>query len=149
MRLLLTTTRRLRPPLVFILALLALVIHTSEAFAPSRSRLAASTTPWQQAQAHTVALSSNQRRRRVSSGSNTHLQFSLVDSASLMLATTDSSLPVLISPEPIHTLFSVATFLPQPFWLLMILAPKAKLTKQVMGGFGRLHVCLFVWCSSM
>lgn len=41
-----------------------------------------------------------------------------------------------VSSEPIHTAFSVATFLPQPFWLLMILAPKSTWTKKIMGGLG-------------
>lgn len=41
-----------------------------------------------------------------------------------------------ISPEPIHTAFSVATFFPQAFWLLMILFPKREFTKRVMGGLG-------------
>ena len=38
-----------------------------------------------------------------------------------------------VSPEPIHTAFSIATFGPQPFWLLLILLPKADITKKVMG----------------
>lgn len=38
-----------------------------------------------------------------------------------------------ISPEPIHTAFSFATFGPQPFWLLLIVLPKAEITKKVMG----------------
>lgn len=41
------------------------------------------------------------------------------------------------SPEPIHSLFSIATFGPQPFWLLMILFPKAGITKKLMGGLGK------------
>jgi hypothetical protein len=41
------------------------------------------------------------------------------------------------SPEPIHTAFSIATFFPQPFWLLLILLPKSKITKKIMGGMGR------------
>jgi hypothetical protein len=49
-----------------------------------------------------------------------------------------------ISPEPIHTAFSVATFFPQPFWLLIILLPNAKVTKQIMGGIGEI---LMFWNS--
>jgi hypothetical protein len=52
------------------------------------------------------------------------------------------SLSVLTSPEPIHSLFSVATFLPQPFWLLMILLPKWKWTKTIMGGLGTNNMLL-------
>ena len=37
------------------------------------------------------------------------------------------------SPEPIHTAFSLATFGPQPVWLLLILLPKAEITKKTMG----------------
>ena len=44
------------------------------------------------------------------------------------------------SPEPIHTVFSVATFAPQPFWLLIILLPGNKLTKQIMGGLGKCNL---------
>ena len=40
------------------------------------------------------------------------------------------------SPEPIHTAFSIATFGPQPFWLLLILLPKAEITKKLMGSLG-------------
>jgi hypothetical protein len=43
------------------------------------------------------------------------------------------------SPEPIHTAFSLATFGPQPFWLLLILLPKADITKKVMGTMGTCH----------
>ena len=45
-----------------------------------------------------------------------------------------------VSPEPIHTAFAFSTFGPQPFWLLMILLPKADITKRVMGN---LDVVLF------
>lgn len=38
-----------------------------------------------------------------------------------------------VSPEPIHTAFSFATFGPQPFWLLMILLPTQDVTKKIMG----------------
>ena len=41
-----------------------------------------------------------------------------------------------ISPEPIHTAFALATFGPQPFWLLMILLPRNDITKKVMGSMG-------------
>jgi hypothetical protein len=51
------------------------------------------------------------------------------------------------SPEPIHTLFSVATFLPQPFWLLIILFPEQKFTQKIMGGLGMW--CIFVFEVSM
>jgi Domain of unknown function (DUF4281) len=51
-------------------------------------------------------------------------------SSSLVISTTS------VSPEPIHAAFSVATFLPQPFWLLMILLPNNAITKKIMGGLG-------------
>jgi hypothetical protein len=35
-------------------------------------------------------------------------------------------------PEPIHSVFSVATFLPQPFWLLITLLPNNSWTKKFM-----------------
>ncbi len=43
-----------------------------------------------------------------------------------------------VSPEPIHTAFSFATFGPQPFWLLMILLPNNEITKKVMGRLGKI-----------
>jgi len=41
-----------------------------------------------------------------------------------------------VSPEPIHSAFALATFGPQPFWLLMILLPKNDITKKIMGPMG-------------
>ena len=49
------------------------------------------------------------------------------------------------SPEPIHTAFSIATFVPQPFWLLIILLPKWDVTKKLMGGLGT-SVTNFLGC---
>lgn len=61
-------------------------------------------------------------------------------STDLAMLPMESVVPLIstleTSPEPIHTAFSVATFLPQPFWLLMILFPKAEITKKIMGGLG-------------
>jgi hypothetical protein len=59
----------------------------------------------------------------------------IVCSASTFLSL--STMEVNVSPEPIHTAFSVATFFPQPFWLLMIFLPNSKITKQIMGGLGK------------
>ena len=42
----------------------------------------------------------------------------------------------LLTEESIHDAFSVATFLPQPFWLLLILIPNNGITKKIMGGMG-------------
>jgi len=53
-------------------------------------------------------------------------------------ATTSLAMDIVgVSPEPIHTAFALATFFPQPFWLLMILLPSNKITKKVMGSLGR------------
>ena len=46
-----------------------------------------------------------------------------------------------VSPEPIHTAFTVATFFPQPFWLLIILLPNWNVTKKIMGGLGTFMCC--------
>lgn len=55
-----------------------------------------------------------------------------------------------VSPEPIHTAFAYATFGPQPFWLLLIVLPKANITKQVMGKLGKcVRACdvrCVTWC---
>ena len=47
-----------------------------------------------------------------------------------------------VSPEPIHTAFSIATFGPQPFWLFLILLPKAEITKKLMGKMGTYYLLL-------
>lgn len=59
----------------------------------------------------------------------------LEDSTSSILLAAASN---LVSPEPIHSAFSIATFLPQPFWLLMTLLPNNATTKNLMGGLGEL-----------
>ena len=52
--------------------------------------------------------------------------------------------------ELISTAFDVATFLPQPFWLLMIFLPNLSLTKSVMGnwstiiGFSLVHLFIVI-----
>jgi len=45
--------------------------------------------------------------------------------------------------ENIKAAFSVATFLPQPFWVLLILFPNASITKTVMGKYGIQTITLF------
>jgi hypothetical protein len=68
----------------------------------------------------------------------------LPESLDLLAAVSSSSLlsaDNVVSPEPIHTAFTVATFFSQPFFLLMILAPQAKTTKQIMGGLGTCCPC--------
>lgn len=42
----------------------------------------------------------------------------------------------ILTEESIHTAFSVATFLPQPFWVLLTLLPNTSFTKKIMGGMG-------------
>jgi Domain of unknown function (DUF4281) len=57
-------------------------------------------------------------------------------------STTSLSMDIVgVSPEPIHTAFALATFGPQPFWLLMILLPKNDITKKVMGSMGAFCSC--------
>lgn len=70
-------------------------------------------------------------------------QLSLVESLSsdVLVAAAD----LIPSPEPIHTAFSVANFGPQPFWLLMILFPKASFTKKIMGGLGEFFSLLIIF----
>ena len=66
----------------------------------------------------------------------------IIESSSAIVSSTLlSKLDIVgVSPEPIHTAFTVATFLPQPFWLLIILLPSANLTKRIMGGLGMYDV---------
>jgi hypothetical protein len=64
-----------------------------------------------------------------------------LDTVCSVISTTQLHMDIVgISPEPIHTAFALATFGPQPFWLLMIFLPRSSLTKRVMGG---LDVVLF------
>lgn len=64
----------------------------------------------------------------------------LLHEASSLLLTTNP----LTSPEPIHTAFTVATFLPQPFWLLMIFLPNSQITRTVMGGLQVPLLCCLI-----
>jgi hypothetical protein len=62
--------------------------------------------------------------------------------------TTNTALSALLSLDPastlvtsdiltqdsIHQAFSIATFLPQPFWLLLIFIPNTDITEKIMGG---------------
>lgn len=55
--------------------------------------------------------------------------FSLLD-PSIILSTN------ILTEESIHTAFSVATFFPQPFWVLLTVLPDNRYTKKIMGGMG-------------
>ena len=48
----------------------------------------------------------------------------------------------ILSPNSIHEAFSVATFFPQPFWLLLTLLPNWDGTKKIMGGMGKCVKCV-------
>jgi len=50
-------------------------------------------------------------------------------SSMLVSSLTDT----IFTPDSIKGAFNVATFLPQPFWLLPILLPKADITKKLFG----------------
>jgi hypothetical protein len=71
----------------------------------------------------TPSLSTQQQRRRLSTATTSA-------SVTQLSAVIDI---VGVSPEPIHTAFAFATFGPQPFWVLLILLPKAEITKKIMG----------------
>ena len=49
---------------------------------------------------------------------------------------TISALTNVLPPTSIHDAFSVATFLPQPFWFLLVVLPNSGITKKIMGGMG-------------
>lgn len=59
----------------------------------------------------------------------------------------------VVSREPIHTAFTIATFLPQPFWILMTLFPNSSITKRCMTGYQIPLLCagvhLFIVISSL
>ena len=58
----------------------------------------------------------------------------LMDPYMVESTTTILSEGIGSSVDSIKTAFSVATFLPQPFWLFLILLPNAGITKKIMGG---------------
>ena len=65
-----------------------------------------------------------------------------LESASSLLAALPASLN--FDNADISTAFSVATFFPQPFWLLMILLPNWKGTKAIMGSWLPVITCSLV-----
>ena len=57
----------------------------------------------------------------------------LLETASSSLLSADATAAVGSSADSIKTAFSVATFLPQPFWLFLILLPNTGITKRLFG----------------
>jgi len=55
-----------------------------------------------------------------------------------------SSWNTILSPTSIHDAFSVATFFPQPFWLLLVFLPNSGITKKIMGGMEIVTLCCLV-----
>jgi len=81
----------------------------------------------------------------------------LPETADLMISGMDFKTTVLVALESndvIRQSFNVATFGPQIFWLLLILLPNAKFTKDVMGDykviifFALVHLCIVVLSAS-
>lgn len=85
-------------------------------------------------------LNGNQRRLALSAAIGTIPDDSIVAFTALsnLISMTAEPTGMDVSPEPIHTAFTVATFLPQPFWLLIILFPRARFTERIMGGIGKI-----------
>jgi hypothetical protein len=57
----------------------------------------------------------------------------------VLIRQESTQLQALLDPSflpTIHDAFSAATFLPQPFWLLLVLLPNSSITKKIMGGMG-------------
>jgi hypothetical protein len=63
----------------------------------------------------------------------------IMDPSSLMISDVTD-----LSSLEIQEAFSVATFFPQPFWLLLVLLPKWDVTKKIMGGYGVVTLCCLV-----
>jgi hypothetical protein len=55
---------------------------------------------------------------------------------SFNVAATDG----FLSNENIKVAFSAATFVPQIFWLFLIVLPKSEVTKKILGGYGELKL---------
>lgn len=70
----------------------------------------------------------------------TREQYCSIAKQSCGSSTQLSALSELLTDESIHSAFSVATFGPQPFWVLLTLLPNAKFTKNIMGGMGTLSL---------
>mmetsp|Transcript_30222 Transcript_30222/g.61760 ORF Transcript_30222/g.61760 Transcript_30222/m.61760 type:complete len:247 (-) Transcript_30222:367-1107(-) len=67
------------------------------------------------------------------------LPFEDLTTLTTALSTTASSLTT--SPPSIQTAFTLATFLPQPLWLLLILLPKSPLTKSLFSTYTPITIC--------
>lgn len=66
-----------------------------------------------------------------------------LSTSSALTADASTSSLSIFTPENIKTAFSVATFLPQPFWVLLILFPNASFTKKIMGEYGMQVITIF------
>lgn len=106
-----------------VLCALLLIINGSEGFTSPRASNAF------------VPSCSLERRQKLSVAAAVPDMASFLSDSFFTVSSTVTAIQT--SPEPIHSAFSVATFLPQPFWMLIILFPKQKITKQIMGGLGK------------
>lgn len=75
-------------------------------------------------------------------GASNILPHSSPSSTTQLSALLDPS--VILSQDSIHNAFSVATFLPQPFWVLLTLLPNTSITKTIMGGMQVVTLCALV-----
>ena len=136
--------------------LIAMCTQFTYSFSPSRvlinvprSKPSSLATDIEDRRAHchyypTKALSSNGfQNPSYYSSSTLSMSFSLTETSSIVdsiysistTSTTLSSLSTILSNDNIKQAFSLATFGPQYLWLLMILIPNTKITKQIMGGY--------------
>lgn len=70
-----------------------------------------------------------------------------VDGASDVATTLISNVPahlIAFDGTDISQAFNLATFVPQPFWLLMILLPNVDITKRVMGSWAPIVLCSLI-----
>ena len=72
---------------------------------------------------------------------STNLQSSSIPIIEQAISSSSTTLSFIFTNEDVKQAFNVATFLPQPFWLLLIFIPNTTFTKKVMGGLG---TCLYV-----
>ena len=140
--------------LLLAVLVVGLVVSTTESFQPSLISNSLVPRRYQQQQQHgsTIPFKQQQQRNRKVSLQlvSPEITDAMISSASslsslstnLVSAITDQFYPT--SPEPIHTAFTIATFLPQPFWLLMILLPNNKITKTIMGGLEIPLLCCLI-----
>jgi len=76
----------------------------------------------------------NNNNHLSSSSSCTLLHSSSIFMLEQAISSSSTTLSFIFTNDDVKQAFNVATFLPQPFWLFLILLPNSNFTKKIMGG---------------